>query len=119
MSTLEQAAKLTLSIQLAMLFSIFCLSLLWYEKEIVTAAVFGGLISFISTAYFAARLIYSSKKSEDAVLLRGLGTTQISKYFLVFALLYLGLKVLNLNALPLLLALAVTQVAYWLVLVRL
>jgi len=117
MSPLGHTVVRILVIQCAITLAAMAICVGLQGQEAAIAAGFGGLIGIIITAYFALRIFAKSVKTTDGYAIRGLGMTQISKYFLIFALFYIGLKVLNLNALPLVVAFMLSQLAYWLILI--
>ena len=117
MSQAGKTALLTLLLQL--LITVVGLVIAWFVQGLdATKAVgFGGMIGIITTAYLALRIITKSVDTGDGVAIGGLGMTQFSKYAMIIALFYVALKVLMLPALPLVIAFAATQTAYWLVLI--
>lgn len=113
-----QIIRATLMIQVVLLMLIAAVYSMLVGFDAAKAAAFGGIITLLSTAYFAIRLLLKTQKTNDGYVIKGLGMTQLSKYAMIFGLLYLGFKELNLSALPLLITFSVTQMAYWLVLAK-
>ncbi|MGM0564856.1 MAG: ATP synthase subunit I [Pseudomonadota bacterium] len=79
-------------------------------------AAFGGLTGIVTSAYYALRFFPKVIRLGEGYAVKGMMATQLSKYALVIAMLYIALKVWDLSAAPLILTFMATQCAYWLIL---
>ena len=84
--------------------------------EAAFSAFVGGLISMANLLYYTFRVIRTTAQETEAVYIRGLMRTQLSKYAFSTIFLFIALGLFKLAVVPLVGTFVVTQIAYFFVL---
>lgn len=80
------------------------------------SAATGGLISIVTTAFFALRIFIRGSDAPLNVIVRSFYAGEVQKLILTAVLFYAVIKWMNVSFLPLFIAYAATLLMYWLVL---